>query len=62
MTRSPRPAPAAGTKDSLRVVAGGRRAAPPRIAGVRILELGNVLTRSGSMLELFRSDWEGIRG
>lgn len=60
-TSDEKPAPAAGAKDSQSVVAGGRRAAPPQIAGVRILELGNVLTRSGSMLELFRSDWEGIR-
>jgi dTDP-4-dehydrorhamnose 3,5-epimerase len=42
------------------VVRGGRRAAPPRIAGVAIVELGNVLTRSGWMLELFRKDWKNI--
>jgi dTDP-4-dehydrorhamnose 3,5-epimerase len=49
--------PARGIKDPQTVVAGGRRAAPPRIAGVRIFELGNVLTRSGWMAEVFRSDW-----
>ena len=40
---------------------GGRRAAPPKIAGVQILELGNVLTRSGWMTELFRKDWDGVK-
>lgn len=49
-----------GTRDSQTVVAGGRRAALPKIAGVEILELGNVLTRSGTLLEVFRSDWKGI--
>jgi dTDP-4-dehydrorhamnose 3,5-epimerase len=50
-------AQAAASKDSQTVVAGGRRAAPPRIAGVQILDLGNVLTRSGWMTEVFRRDW-----
>src|SRR6266436_9629916 len=50
----------AGKRDSQTVVSGGRRAAPPRIAGVQVLELGNVFTRSGWMLELFRKDWAGI--
>jgi len=39
------------------VLAGGRQAVPPRIDGVRIVELGNVLTRSGWMTEVFRTDW-----
>ena len=50
----------AGIKDPQTVLPGGRRAAPPKIAGVKILELGNVLTRSGWMMELFRKDWPGI--
>lgn len=49
-----------GKQDTQSVLQGGRRAAPPKIDGVRILELGNVLTRSGSMTELFRKDWDGI--
>ena len=49
-----------GERDKKSVVAGGKRAIPPSIHGVRILELGNVLTRSGWMAEVFRSDWEGI--
>ena len=51
----------AGKQDSQSVLQGGRRAAPPKIAGVRILELGNVLTRSGWMTELFRKDWGGVQ-
>ncbi len=50
----------AGKRDLQTVVAGGGRAAVPRIAGVRIVELGNVLTRSGSLIELFRADWPQI--
>jgi dTDP-4-dehydrorhamnose 3,5-epimerase len=49
-----------GERDKQTVAAGGRRAAPVNIDGVRIIELGNVLTRSGWMTELFRSDWGGI--
>lgn len=49
--------PPMGTKDRQTVSAGGQRAVPPRIDGVRILELGNVLTRSGWMAEVFRTDW-----
>jgi len=52
---------ATGEQDRHSVLPGGRRAALPRIAGVRILELGNVLTRSGWMMELFRQDWNGIK-
>jgi dTDP-4-dehydrorhamnose 3,5-epimerase len=47
----------AGTRDGQTVSAGGVRANSPKIAGVRLVELGNVLTRSGSLLELFRKDW-----
>jgi dTDP-4-dehydrorhamnose 3,5-epimerase len=50
-------APAAGKRDAQTVVAGGARSLMPRIAGVQVLELGNVLTRSGSLLEVFRRDW-----
>lgn len=49
-----------GKRDKQTVVAGGGRAALPKIAGVEIIELGNVLTRSGSLLEVFRSDWKGV--
>lgn len=52
---------AAGKRDRKTVLAGGHRADAPRIAGVEIVELGNVLTRSGSMLELFRKDWPKVR-
>jgi hypothetical protein len=51
---------AAGTRDSQTVSAGGVRATAPKIAGVQVVELGNVLTRSGSLLELFRQDWPSI--
>ena len=47
----------AGTRDQQTVAAGGVRATLPKIAGVQLLELGNVLTRSGALLELFRQDW-----
>ena len=48
---------AVGARDPQTVVAGGARAGAPRIDGVRVHELGNVLTRSGFMTEVFRSDW-----
>ena len=51
----------AGKQDNQSVLQGGRRAVPPKIAGVQILELGNVLTRSGWMTELFRKDWDGVK-
>jgi len=50
----------AGTRDQQSVAAGGARATLPKIAGVQIVELGNVLTRSGVLLELFRQDWPSI--
>lgn len=46
-----------GKRDAQSASAGGARAKDPSIAGVRIFELGNVLTRSGFMTEIFRSDW-----
>ena len=46
-----------GKRDAQSAGAGGARAKDPAIAGVRIFELGNVLTRSGFMTEIFRSDW-----
>ena len=49
-----------GTKDAQTVVAGGARAAAPKIDGVRVHELGNVMTRSGYMTEVFRTDWSAI--
>jgi dTDP-4-dehydrorhamnose 3,5-epimerase len=50
----------AGTRDQQTVAAGGARVTLPKIAGVQIVELGNVLTRSGSLLEIFRKDWPAI--
>ncbi|MFI5034001.1 MAG: cupin domain-containing protein [Reyranellales bacterium] len=49
-----------GTRDQQTVGAGGTRGTLPKIAGVQIVELGNVLTRSGSLLEIFRKDWPSI--
>jgi dTDP-4-dehydrorhamnose 3,5-epimerase len=49
-----------GDRDSQTVTSGGRPAVAPRISGVRIVELGNVLTRSGLLLELFRDDWADV--
>src|SRR5690348_18230565 len=48
-----------GLKDAQTVVRGGARAAAPKIAGVAIHEIGNVLTRSGCLTEIFRADWLG---
>ena len=49
-----------GTKDSQTVLAGGARAKPAQIAGVHIHELGNVITRSGYLTEIFRADWSVV--
>ena len=49
-----------GTKDSQTVSSRGVRAASPKVAGVLIHELGNIITRSGFMTELFRTDWPVI--
>src|ERR1700732_1486902 len=46
-----------GIRDPQTVSPGGARAASPGIAGVYIQELGNVITRSGFMTEVFRTDW-----
>jgi dTDP-4-dehydrorhamnose 3,5-epimerase len=48
---------ATGIRDGKTVDPGGHRALPMQIAGVQLLELGNILTRSGWMLEVFRADW-----
>lgn len=47
----------AGVRDPQTVLPGGAKAAPPAIYGVRMHELGNVITRSGFMTEVFRTDW-----
>ena len=54
--------PSVGIRDGQTVVGGGARCAPPKISGVVIHELGNVLTRSGSLTEIFRADWPNITG
>lgn len=46
-----------GKKDKQTVTKKGKRVHEPSIEGVRILELNNILTRSGSLLEVFRGDW-----
>ena len=48
---------AVGRKDAQTVLPGGARAAGAKIDGVRIHELGNIITRSGFMTEVFRTDW-----
>jgi dTDP-4-dehydrorhamnose 3,5-epimerase len=52
-----RPPDPSGKRDSQTTLPGGKRAFPPSIAGVTVTELGNVLTRSGFMTEVFRDDW-----
>jgi dTDP-4-dehydrorhamnose 3,5-epimerase len=52
--------PTIGTKDPQTVAADGSKALPPKIAGVEVHELGNVMTRSGFMTEVFRRDWPWI--
>jgi len=46
-----------GNRDVKTVGPGGNRAQPLQIAGVQVFELGNILTRSGWMVEVFRTDW-----
>jgi dTDP-4-dehydrorhamnose 3,5-epimerase len=46
-----------GKRDGQSVGPGGVPSTVPKIAGVRRIELGNVLTRSGTLLECFRRDW-----
>jgi dTDP-4-dehydrorhamnose 3,5-epimerase len=48
---------ATGVRDAKTVGPGGRRAQPMQIAGVQLFDLGNILTRSGWMVEAFRADW-----
>jgi dTDP-4-dehydrorhamnose 3,5-epimerase len=52
--------PSVGIKDTQTVVSGGAGAGSPGIAGVRIHELGNVITRSGFLTEIFRTDWPDV--
>lgn len=49
-----------GSKDQQTVLPDGARAMPAKIAGVHIHELGNVITRSGFMTEIFRTDWSVV--
>ena len=49
-----------GAKDSQTVKPDGSRAGSSRIQGVVVHELGNVITRSGFMTEIFRTDWAPI--
>ena len=50
----------AGVKDGQSVAHGGGRPESAPIDGVRVVELGTVLTRSGLMLEAFRTDWPSV--
>jgi dTDP-4-dehydrorhamnose 3,5-epimerase len=47
-------------RSSTSVSNGGASTRPSSIAGVHIHELGNVMTRSGWLTELFRTDWPGV--
>jgi len=49
-----------GKKDPQTVTATGARAQSFNIQGVRTIALNNVLTRSGAVTELFRTDWPEI--
>src|SRR5437667_391434 len=49
-----------GTKDLPSILRGGRKIAASLIAGVNVVELGNVITRSGHMAEIFRTDWPTV--
>jgi dTDP-4-dehydrorhamnose 3,5-epimerase len=44
-------------RDAQTTLPGGKRAGPPQIQGVAVSELGNVISRSGYMVEIFRDDW-----
>ncbi len=52
--------PWVGARDVQTTASGGARTASPSISGVRIHEIGNVLTRSGILTEIFRTDWADI--
>ena len=49
-----------GVKDTQTVTLTGSRVGAANIDGVRINQLGNVITRSGFMTEIFRIDWPAI--
>jgi dTDP-4-dehydrorhamnose 3,5-epimerase len=49
-----------GTRDTQTVRSDGTRAVAPRIDGVKIIRLANIITRSGVMTEVFRTDWNEI--
>jgi len=53
--------PTKGRRDAQTVSASGARAGALAIDGVRIRELGNVITRSGFMTEVFRTDWPEVQ-
>jgi dTDP-4-dehydrorhamnose 3,5-epimerase len=46
-----------GIKDPQSITKQGRRFANPPIKGVQLIQLNNILTRSGLMTEVFRGDW-----
>ena len=48
-----------GRRDPQTALPDGRRSSPPNIVGVEITEIGNIITRSGWMAEVFRTDWHG---
>lgn len=50
----------AGVRDPQTVLPSGAKAGAPAIDGVRIHELGNIITRSGFMTEVFRTDWPDV--
>jgi dTDP-4-dehydrorhamnose 3,5-epimerase len=50
----------AGAKDRQSVSQGGGRLESAPIDGVSVVELSAVLTRSGLMLEVFRTDWPSV--
>jgi len=49
-----------GQRDIQSVGPGGTRIGRPNIDGVEIHEVGNILTHSGTMAEVFRKDWPGF--
>jgi dTDP-4-dehydrorhamnose 3,5-epimerase len=50
----------AGVRDGQSVTQGGGRSESASIDGVSVVELSAVLTRSGLMLEVFRTDWPSV--
>lgn len=51
----------AGSKDGQTVTPEGGRVRPPSIAGVVVHPLANVISRSGYVSEIFRTDWAPIQ-